>query len=64
MTDSIIKFIETGKFSVREFASVVAQTVKIELAGIAARGGNSRNLRDCYGLCCLSDWRPQSRVTL
>ena len=37
MEDQILSLIETGKFSVGALAKVVAQQVKIELVGIAAR---------------------------
>lgn len=35
--DQMLSFIETGKFSVGEMAKIVAQQIKIELTGIAAR---------------------------
>lgn len=39
MTDQVLTFIETNKFSAKEFAKVVVQTTKAELAGLSARAG-------------------------
>lgn len=37
MQDQMLSLIETGRFSVGEFAKVIAQQVKLELTGIASR---------------------------
>ncbi|MDO8426968.1 MAG: hypothetical protein Q7T24_05585, partial [Deltaproteobacteria bacterium] len=37
MEDQLLKFVETHRFSAKEFGKVMAQQVKIELTGLAAR---------------------------
>jgi hypothetical protein len=58
MEDQMLSLIETGKFSVSAFAKVVAQTVKMELVGLAARSAVWAIFMTAMGFAHLAMFNP------
>lgn len=62
MEDQMLSLIETGKFSVSAFAQIVAQQVKLELVGLAARAAIWAIYETAMGLRDLAIGSPTAAI--
>ena len=60
MENQILSLIETGKFSIGAFAQIMAQQVKIELVGIAAKAGIEALYYGARGLAATAMGDPRA----